>query len=300
VDPSTPPYDLVGTRAVANGAHEAMFSELSAADAHAPAATEFESELEQAIDSVEEEVPPAVEILVLGPVKIIGAARPFTRAWSLELVVYLAMHPGGATSDQWATHLWPNRSMAQASLHSTASAARRALGSTATGEDHLPRSHGRLALGPDVSTDWDHFCRLASTADPKKWTEALALVRGRPFDGLRSTDWAVFSHVQANIESLVVDVSVRRSEHCLSAGDSAGAEWAARKGLLVSPYDERLFRILMRAADAAGNPAGVEAVMSELLQLVGDDIEPYDSVHPETYDLYRSLSRRQPSTSYHR
>jgi hypothetical protein len=65
---------------------------------------------------------------------------------------------------------------------------------------------------------------------------------------------------------------------------------------LVSQYDERLYRILMRAADLAGNPAGVEAVMNELLQLVGDEIEPYDSIHPETYELYRTLSRRQVSS----
>ncbi len=235
---------------------------------------------------------PAVEILVLGPVEVVGAARPFTRAWALELVVYLAMHPGGATSDQWATHLWPNRSMAQASLHSTASAARRALGSTATGEDHLPRCHGRLALGPGVATDWDRFCRFAASKEPASWKRALELIRGRPFEGLRSTDWAVFSHVQANIESLVVDVSVRRAEYCMDQEDPAGAEWSVRQGLLVSPYDERLYRVLMRAADLAGNPAGVEAVMAELLQLVGGEVEPYDSVHPETYELYRSLSRR--------
>ncbi|MFZ0665299.1 MAG: BTAD domain-containing putative transcriptional regulator [Acidimicrobiales bacterium] len=240
----------------------------------------------------DEPPPPAIEILVLGPVEVLGAARAFTRAWSLELIVYLAMHPGGATSDQWATHLWPNRSMAPASLHSTASAARRTLGSTATGEDHLPRSHGKLALGPGVSTDWDRFCHLSRLKNPEAWRRALTLIRGRPFDGLRSTDWAVFSHVQANIESQVVDVAARRAEHCLKEGEAQGAEWAARQGLLVSPYDERLYRILMRAADLAGNPAGVEAAMSELLQLVGGEVEPYDSVHPETYELYRSLSRR--------
>ncbi len=264
VDVSTPPYDKIEPR---------------------PAGSEL----------VDDEPPPAIEILVLGPVEVVGAARPFTRAWSLELVVYLAMHPGGATSDQWATHLWPNRSMAQASLHSTASAARRALGSTATGEDHLPRSHGRLALGPGVATDWDRFCRLSSSPDPASWRRALELIRGLPFEGLRSTDWAVFSHVQANIESLVVDVSVRRAEYCMYDADPAGAEWSARQGLLVSPYDERLHRLLMRAADLAGNPAGVEAVMAELLQLVGGEVEPYDSVHPETLELYRSLSRRHVS-----
>lgn len=235
---------------------------------------------------------PAVEIRVLGPVEVVGAARSFTRAWSLELVVYLAMHRGGATTDQWSTHLWPNRAMAPASLHSTASAARRALGSNADGEDHLPRSHGRLTLGPDVGTDWEEFKRLSASSDPASWRRALGLIRGLPFDGLRSTDWAVFSHVQANIESHVVDVACRTCEHFLRVNEPGEAEWAARRGLLVSPYDERLFRILMRAAYAAGNLAGVDAAFSELVQLVGGEVEPYDSVHPETYELYKQLSRK--------
>jgi DNA-binding SARP family transcriptional activator len=289
VDPSTPPYDSLETRLPPTDAQ-------SGSGVDGDPGTELESDIEQLIDSGAGEQPPAIEILVLGTVQVIGAARPFTRAWSLELVVYLAMHPGGATSDQWATHLWPSRSMAQASLHSTASAARRALGSAATGEDHLPRSHGRLSLGPGVTSDWDQFCHLSASDDPSSWRRALELVRGRPFDGLRSTDWAVFSHVQANIESLVVDVAVRRCEHCLESGDPAGAEWAARQGLLVSPYDERLYRILMRAAYQAGNLAGVEASMTELLQLVGGEVEPYDSVHPETSALYHSLSRKNAST----
>ncbi len=42
-----------------------------------------------------------------------------------------------------------------------------------------------------------------------------------------------------------------------------------------------------------GNPAGVEAAMSELVRLVADDIEPFDSVHPSTLELYRTLTRRR-------
>jgi len=88
-------------------------------------------------------------------------------------------------------------------------------------------------------------------------------------------------------------VAIRQAEWCLSeTADHAGAEWAARQALKVNPYDERLYRILMRAADAAGNPGRVESTMKELVQLVADDVEPYDAVHPETMELYRSLSRR--------
>ena len=234
-----------------------------------------------------------VKVAVLGPVEVHGNARQFTRAWAKELVVYLAMHPGGASNDTWATALWPDRLMAPSSLHSTASVARRSLGQAQDGRDHLPKGHGRLELAYTVGTDWDRFVRLADTHEPGRWRAAMELVRGRPFDGLRASDWPILEGLSAAIEASVVDVATRLASHCLAAADPAGAEWASRRGLLVSPYDERLYRMLLRAADLGGNPAGVEAVMSELLHLVADDVEPFDSVHPETTDLYRSLTRRR-------
>jgi DNA-binding SARP family transcriptional activator len=234
-----------------------------------------------------------VEVLVLGPVEIKGAARDFTRAWARELVVYLAMHPRGASNDAWATALWPDRLMAPSSLHSTASVARRALGLSFGGVDHLPRSHGRLALGPTVGTDWDRFVKLADSGQPARWRSALDLVRGRPFEGLRSSDWPILEGIGPAIESSVVDLSGRLAGACLRAGDARGAEWSARKGLLVSPYDERLYRMLLRAADLAGNPAGVEGVMAELVRLVAEGVEPLESVHPSTLQLYRRLTRRR-------
>ena len=94
------------------------------------------------------------------------------------------------------------------------------------------------------------------------------------------------------MESAIVDLSGRLAGERLRAGDPRGAELSARKGLLVSPYDERLYRMLLRAADAAGNPSGVESVMTELVRVVADEVEPIESVHPSTLALYRSLSRR--------
>jgi hypothetical protein len=49
----------------------------------------------------------------------------------------------------------------------------------------------------------------------------------------------------------------------------------------------------MRAADLHGHPAGVESLMGELIKLVAEGVEPFDSIHPATVDLYRSLSRRR-------
>ena len=249
-----------------------------------------------------------MEVGVLGPPFVRGAARTFVRGSSRELVVYLVMHPGGAGTDNWATALWPDRVMAPASLHSTASDARRALGRSRLGHDHLPRGHGRLRLAPTVTSDWARLTALAACDDPASWSRGLGLVRGRPFDGLRSPDWTVLQGIAAEVEEAVVSLAVRVADSRLGAGDGHGAARAARRGLLASPYDERLYRRLLLAADAQGNPAGVESAMARLVGLLaGDDLggtigplpggRPVppgmiDLVHPETIELYRSLSRR--------
>lgn len=250
-----------------------------------------------------------IEVAVLGPVEVRYAARPFRRAWALDLVVYLAMHPRGVSNEQWATALWPDRVMASSTLHSTASAARRSLGRSAAG-DHLPRSHGRLRLSPTVSSDWHELCRLAASPSPEDWVRSLCLVRGRPFEGLRSPDWPVLEGFLAEIEDALVHLALRVGEHHLDRREGRVAAWAARQALQASPFDERLYRLLLRVADAEGNPAGVEAVMTELAartddgqRLVararGDTGRPSvtpdvcDHVHPETAALYRSLSRRR-------
>ena len=148
-------------------------------------------------------------------------------------------------------------------------------------------------MAGSVGTDWDRFLVLADGEDPDRWKEALTLVRGRPLAGIRSTDWSILDGTAPAMESAIVDLSGRLAGACLRSGDPAGTEWAARRGLLVSPYDERLYRMLLRAADAAGNPGGVESVMAELVRIVADEIEPVESVHPSTMALYRSLSRRR-------
>lgn len=252
---------------------------------------------------------PEVEVRVLGPVEVCGAARAFERAWTLDLVVYLALHPRGASSEAWATALWPDRLMAPPTLHSTVSAARRSLGRSRQGWDHLPCRHGALQLAPTVTTDWRRLCDLAGTSDPRDWQRGLSLVRGRPFDGLRSPDWSVLEGIAAEVEEGVVQLAIRVADQCLEAGDGRGAALAARRGLLVNPYDERLYRVLLRAADLQGNPAGVESAMAELVHLVGGTwhrpsfagrasiANAAAYVHPDTAALYRELSRRPPAAA---
>jgi DNA-binding SARP family transcriptional activator len=232
---------------------------------------------------------PELEVAVLGPVEIRGAARSMSRRAATELVVYLALHPLGASNDVWGTALWPARSVAASTLHSTASVARRALGRSVDGTDHLTRRRGRLRLGPFVGTDVGAFARAAASPDPRCWRNALSLVRGRLFEGLCLTDWAVLDGTYAELESMVVATALKGAMEALRRGSGDEAEWMIRQGLRVSPYDERLYRGLLRAIEAKGNRLGLRSVMAELLHLAADGEGA--TLHPQTEALYRELAR---------
>jgi len=234
-----------------------------------------------------------IEVAVLGNVPVNGAPESFRyRRRLTELVAFLAMHPEGATTDAFATALWPERRVPLQTLANRLSETRRALGLASDGRPRL-RKQGRRHLIVEAETDWDRFRDLASeSAGADSWRRALALVRGRPFDGLDRGEWAQLEGYTAAVEASVVGVACRLGEHALGRGEGGLAHWAALQGLLVSPWDERLYRLLMRAADGLGNRGGVDAALRGLalaLELEGD---PLLGIHPETSALYRSLTAR--------
>jgi DNA-binding SARP family transcriptional activator len=230
-----------------------------------------------------------VEVAVLGPVEFRGTAAPFARRSAGALVAYLALHPRGATNDVWSAALWPDRSVASSTVHSTTSVARRALGRSPDGCHHLTRRGGRLGLGPAVGTDAERFARAAASPDPARWREALSLVRGQLFEGLALADWAVLEGIYAELESMVVATALKAADEALLRGQGEEAEWMIRRGLRVSPYDERLYRGLLRSTEAKGNCLGLRATMAELRHLAAAG-EGAD-IHPQTVALYRELAR---------
>jgi DNA-binding SARP family transcriptional activator len=246
---------------------------------------------------VEVDVEPAVQVRVLGGVEIGGTER-VERGKSEELVVFLALHPEGVDADQLAEALWPGRPPARGTLNTTTAVARAYLGVTDDGGPRLPHArNGIYRLDPSVGVDWFRFQALAARADgSERLRRALELVRGRPFEAAkpRSYGWALLDEAPL-MESTIVDVADRLAGMLLDAGDHAGAGWAARRGLLAAPYDERLYRRLMLAGDAEGGPSAVEGVMDELLlRLEGEGLEPYDTLHQETRALYERLLRNRP------
>jgi hypothetical protein len=122
------------------------------------------------------------------------------------------------------------------------------------------------------------------------------LVRGPIFGGLRRSDWTILDGTHAHVEALVVHTVLQAAETFRGAGRAGEAEWMVRRGLLASPYDERLYRSLLLALSAQGNRAGMRAAMAQLLAVAGArptfrawDGAGCDAVGPETIELYRDL-----------
>ena len=239
-----------------------------------------------------------LDVALLGPVEVRAAARPFRRGAARDLVVYLACHRSGVRTARWVDALWPDRGVSPSTVHSTASDARRALGPDACGRPRIARHGGLLRLADCVATDVDQFVRLAGSGAPDAALQALGLVRGVPLGGLARDDWAVFDGTQARLETMVVEVALTAGERLVALGDAVGAEEAVRQALLASPYDERLYRALLRVTALQGNRARLRATMARLCVLAGESgaapgrgewEQALDRLHPETTALYQGL-----------
>ena len=239
-------------------------------------------------------------VRMLGPVSVDGG-QPFDRRKSEELVVYLAMHPDGADEQRLKTAVWPDGVSSTHAFNQIVSRARICLGTAPDGTHYLPRlDGGSYRLSDWVTTDVARLevafrnAKALSTAESiERLADALRLVRGQPFEGVKSGyEWAHADGLATHAEILVADAAHFLAEWHLDQGEPTAALWAAGQGLLASPVDEALFRDRMRAYDLSGNVSAIESVMRELCR-IADAMEPYDTLHPETVELYEQLTRRR-------
>lgn len=172
-----------------------------------------------------------------------------------ETVAFVLLHPDARPSELQSA-LWPSRRSNPQTCRQMISRARTWLGRTEMGEPYLmPFSDtgGRLRLRADVGSDWADFQRLADLglADPddtELLTEAIRLVRGRPFGAVvaRELPWADL-YINEMI-SLVTDVAHELALRHERAGRWSAARDAALRGLLTQSESEALEEILSRVA----------------------------------------------------
>ncbi|WP_328708309.1 bacterial transcriptional activator domain-containing protein [Microbispora hainanensis] len=263
------------------------------------------------------EEPPSIEVRILGPIEIspVNPLEEGRAALAHELVVYLATHPDGVHPAVLTGVLWP-RGVQLAVRDATIARVAEWLGRDSEGRPHLflDRS-GRLRLGPEVRTDWRLFQDLvrqagewADAADPTNaesggasggtaggmeadlLERALALVRGPLLNG-RPPDryaWLAADPLEYDVTAWVADAAHALCEIRLARHDPHGAVAAARAGLLLAADDEGLWRDLLRAAHATGEPVRLRAVVDGLLRRATS--HPYGGgMAPETEALIDEL-----------
>jgi nucleoid-associated protein YgaU len=243
---------------------------------------------------------PAPRILLLGPVTIENAAgpvEPSKRTRLTELAAFLVLHPGCDHTLIDAAQ-WPGERVSDNTRNSTMSKLRRWLGKTSGGEAYLPRyqAGARYQLHDQVSTDWHQWQQLLpdgpQAAGSEDLEQALALVRGRPFDGVRDRRYAWAENLKQHMISAIVDASHELARRRLTEGRWRAAEAAVVVGLSVEPGMERLWRTRILAAHAGRNPGAVQEAVDRMLAIadeLGGDLEN------ETQQLLTQLRDNKPT-----
>ncbi|GAA2993440.1 BTAD domain-containing putative transcriptional regulator [Streptosporangium longisporum] len=241
---------------------------------------------------------PSVEVRILGPAEVVGPPpmEEGRAVLAVELVVYLATHPGGVHPVVLGGILWP-RGVQQVVRDATIARVVAWLGTDGQGRPNLYADEsGRLRLGPEVCTDWTVFRDLVrrSHADPggrpALLERALDLVRGPLLSGRprgRYT-WLAADDLEYDVTAGVADAAHRLCEVRLARGEIDEAVAAVRAGLLLAADDEGLWRDLLRATHLTGDPVRLRAVADALHRRAAS--HPYGGgMAPETDALIDEL-----------
>lgn len=220
----------------------------------------------------------APRIQLLGPVNVedaAGTVEPTKRNRLTELAAFLALHPGCDHTAIDAAQ-WPGQRVSDNTRNTAMSKLRRWMGKTSGGEDYLPRYQAAVGyqMHEQVDTDWDQWHQLLpegpSAATTEDLEQALTLVRGRPFDGVRARRYSWAETIKQTMISAVVDVSYELARRRLMDGRWRAAEAAVVVGLSIEPGMERLWRARILAAHASGNADAVQEAVDRMLAIADD------------------------------
>jgi LysM repeat protein len=255
-----------------------------------------------------------LQISVLGEFTINGwhigdRAKPWKYTKTPELILYLLLHPGGASQDLLMEQLFPEQPPNRPRLNQLVSDARtKALGQNDDGDYHLPHASPTepfYKLLPSISLDLRDFarhCARAKTANGNadlyremaEWKAALTLVEGRPFtlphDGY---EWAL-PEIEATIVK-VEEAAMALADLALDIEDYELAVWATKQGLLTGTGYYELLVKRGRAALLLQDPEEIVRAFADLqvsLDYTGapEEHTPDLSMHPELEEIYNELS----------
>ncbi|KUN29293.1 hypothetical protein AQJ23_00430 [Streptomyces antibioticus] len=217
----------------------------------------------------------ATQIRVLGPVEVDGVDASGHGPRIAQLAVLLYFKPG-RTADALCTDMDPDHPWSTTTLNARMHGLRAALGNDPTGQPYVPRRKSGddpYHLAPSVTCDWTRFQQLTRDALTDEGTgasrveqleEALALVRGTPFDG-KPLPWA--EPLQQEITTAIIQAAHTLATHRMNPGprhDLDRARRAIARGLDIDDTAEVLYRDWILVEHAAGNRHGVQTAITRL------------------------------------
>jgi DNA-binding SARP family transcriptional activator len=236
-----------------------------------------------------------LRVNVLGTFEVLGSVEPL-QPKQAELVLALALHaPVGLANSALCTMLGADADHPRPadSVRQLITRTRRRLGQTPDGREYIVHlGSGIYVPHDDIQLDWAAFSVLARRGRAENnmidLRAALDLVRGEPF--AQCFFWWIDIALVEAMRAEIVDTADLLARLEMKAGNATSAAKAARIGLTAESAAEQLWRALMRAEYAAGNPAGVADAWSGCLDVI-TEIAPGGEPHPDTQRLYRELSR---------
>lgn len=237
------------------------------------------------------------QVLVLGPLDLTGLGESGRGRRLAELAAYLYLRPQ-RTASAIAEAMGSLEPWADGTLRSRMSQLRKVLGTTPDGTPYVPylsdnATYPRLA----VRCDWTQFLKLAErglTAGPTAVSDlesALALVRGRPFQG-STAPWAAAE--QQEMISRIVDVAHTTAVRHVTAGNWDLARTAISKGLDVEPTAEVLYRDWITLENRRGDRAALGRVIIDLNRALRTlDVEMDHATQKLITDIYARDQRAQ-------
>ncbi|MCY0923429.1 MULTISPECIES: LysM peptidoglycan-binding domain-containing protein [unclassified Streptomyces] len=245
-----------------------------------------------------------VRIEMLGPLGIKGGVRSAHASRTTALAALIHLRPG-RSAEAVCQAMDPINPWSTRTLHSRLSELRNVVGLTEDGHPLLPRPKAGdgYAFHPAVTSDWEEFKALASrglAAGPKAGTEdletAMALVRGKPFDG-RTLPWA--DPVIQEMMSRITDTAhtLARWHTDGDTPDLDAARHAVLQALDVEETSEVLYRDLLRIDWTAGNTTAVRKTVARVQQMA----RTYDiTLDDSTEDTITRVLSQDPYPAAHR
>ncbi|MGW0751962.1 LysM peptidoglycan-binding domain-containing protein [Streptomyces sp. NPDC002587] len=215
-----------------------------------------------------------VRIDVLGPLRITGGPAAAHSPRTINVAAFIHLRPGRSADALCAAMDYANP-WSTRTLHSRLSELRSAIGLHTDGQPLLPRpkTGAGYTFHPSVTSDWAQFQILASrglAAGPPAGIAdleaAMALVRGKPFDG-RTLPWAdpVIQDMLSRITDTAHTLARWHADGALP--DLDAARRTVHKGLDVEETSEVLYRDLLTIEWAAGNDASIRRTVARIQQM---------------------------------